>query len=135
MPVDWKSPETLERLIAAIIASNGGKVDNQTVARYFNDTYHAVENRTRVYKKSALALVKEAEDAGRLDQDMKSKGGASKKAAATPKKVTTATPGSAQRVTKRTPRVSKSKARVPEDSDDEMDDVGTAAGATNDEEI
>ncbi|KAI5249322.1 hypothetical protein E4T43_00787 [Aureobasidium subglaciale] len=114
MPTDWKSPETLE-----------------PVARYFNDTFHAVENRTRAYKKSALALVKEAEDAGRLDKDLKSKG-APKKVPATPKKPSTATPGSAKRVTKRTAKVSKSKARVSDDSDDDMANVGTAASAAND---
>jgi hypothetical protein len=26
MPTDWKSSENLERLVAALIASNGGKV-------------------------------------------------------------------------------------------------------------
>jgi hypothetical protein len=29
MPTDWKSIESIERLVAAIIASNGGKVSNQ----------------------------------------------------------------------------------------------------------
>ncbi|KAI5259448.1 hypothetical protein E4T42_00165 [Aureobasidium subglaciale] len=116
MPTNWKSLETLERFIAALIASNGGK------------------NRTRAYKKSALALIKEVEGAGRLDKDMKSQG-APKKVPATPKKPSTATPGSAKRVTKRTPKVSKSKARVSDDSDDDMADVGTAASAANDEEV
>jgi len=65
------------------------------VARYFNDTYDTIENRCRVYKKAAQALVKEAEDAGRIDQDMKKRTGVTKKTAtpktATPKKGTTTT--------------------------------------------
>ncbi|CAD0109982.1 unnamed protein product [Aureobasidium uvarum] len=111
MPTDWKSTESMERLVAAIIASNGGKVsdniitsspfslfvlthiqvDNQAVARYFNETYDAIENRTRVYKKAAQALVKEAEDAGRMDMNMKKSAGG-KKTTATPKKGGSSTP-------------------------------------------
>ncbi|KAL1302599.1 hypothetical protein AAFC00_002975 [Neodothiora populina] len=84
---DWKSPTTLERLIAALIAANNGKVDNQAVARYMDETYDAVENRTRVYKKEGQKLVKEAEDAGRMEMDMRKRGSSSpRKPRSTPKK-------------------------------------------------
>lgn len=116
MPADWKSIENIERLCAAIIASYGGKVshftsytppshheslliilhlkvDNQAVARYFNETYDAIENRTRLYKRAAQKLVEEAEAAGRMDQNMKKSAvGGSKKSTATPKKGGSATP-------------------------------------------
>lgn len=36
-----------------------------------DETYDAVENRTRVYKKEAHKLIKEAEQAGRLEMDMR----------------------------------------------------------------
>jgi hypothetical protein len=117
MPTDWKSSENLERLVAALIASNGGKVsclplpfllhqtvmlnsadhflqvDNTAVARYFNETYDAIENRTRVFKKAAQVLVTEAEAAGRMEMSMKKSAAGSKKTA-TPKKNSTLTPDS-----------------------------------------
>lgn len=87
---DWKSPETLERLIGAIIASitaSGGtvsapfstnnpctttsQVNNNAIASYMDETFDAVENRTRKYKKDAQKLIKEAADAGRQGQDMR----------------------------------------------------------------
>ncbi|CAD0099344.1 unnamed protein product [Aureobasidium mustum] len=149
MPADWKNIETIERLVAAIIASNGGKVDNQAVARYMNETYDAIENRTRVYKKTAQALVKEAEDAGRMDMNMK-KSGSTKKTTATPKKdskfspsliidsshvLMKAQPVKSGRVTKRAPKTpSKLKrSNSDEDEDEDMGDAGTTAGAANEE--
>lgn len=36
-----------------------------------DETYDAVENRMRVYKKEAIKLSKEAEMAGRLEMDMR----------------------------------------------------------------
>jgi hypothetical protein len=116
MPTDWKSSENLERLVAALIASNGGKVsclplpfllhqtvmlnsadhflqvDNTAVARYFNETYDAID-RTRVFKKAAQVLVTEAEAAGRMEMSMKKSAAGSKKTA-TPKKNSTLTPDS-----------------------------------------
>lgn len=96
---DWKSQATLERLVAALIAANNGKVyndfvvaalnvsllclllftqvDNQAVARYMDETYDSVENRTRVYKREAQKLVKEAEQAGRMEMDMRKRGSTS----------------------------------------------------------
>ncbi|KAH0354263.1 hypothetical protein KCU81_g1080, partial [Aureobasidium melanogenum] len=129
MPADWKSIESIERLVAAIIASNGGKVDNQAVARYFNETYDAIENRTRVYKKAAQTLVKEAEEAGRMGMNMK-KGAGGKKVTATPKKDTVKT----GRVTKRkTPSKLKRVNSDDEDEDEDMGNAGTTAGAADEE--
>ncbi|KAK6008622.1 hypothetical protein QM012_000525 [Aureobasidium pullulans] len=132
MPADWKSIESIERLVAAIIASNGGKVDNQAVARYFNETYDAIENRTRVYKKAAQALVKEAEEAGRMDMNMRKSAG-TKKTTATVKKDSVMS----GRVTKRAPKAASKLKRVKSEDDDEdegMGDAGTTAG-TADEEV
>ncbi|KAG9566262.1 hypothetical protein KCU71_g4734, partial [Aureobasidium melanogenum] len=130
MPTDWKSIESIERLVAAIIASNGGKVDNQAVARYFNETYDAIENRTRVYKKAAQALIKEAEEAGRMDMNMKKAAGG-KKTTATPKKDAV----KSGRVTKRTTKTpSKLKrANSDDDEDEDMGNAGTTAGAADEE--
>ena len=55
------------------------------VARYFNDSFDTIENRCRIYKKAALTLVKDAEDTGRINQDMKKRTGAPKKTAVTKK--------------------------------------------------
>ncbi|CAD0042501.1 unnamed protein product [Aureobasidium pullulans] len=119
MPADWKSVETLERLIAALIASNGGKVDNMAVARYFNDSFDTIENRCRIYKKAALTLVKDAEDTGRINQDMKKRTGAPKKTAAT-KKGDPSTPTTSGRVTKRASKTpSKIKRAVSDEDEDE----------------
>ncbi|CAD0087104.1 unnamed protein product [Aureobasidium vineae] len=107
MPTDWKSIESMERLVAAIIASSCGK------------TYDAIENRTRVYKKAAQTLVKEAEDAGRMDMNMK-------KSAAV----------KSGRVTKRAPMTpSKLKRAVNSDDEDDepMGNAGTTAGAADEE--
>ncbi|GAB7347797.1 hypothetical protein MBLNU459_g5338t1 [Dothideomycetes sp. NU459] len=71
---DWKSPETLERLVGAIIASitaNGGTINNNEIAIYMGETYDSIENRTRKYKKDAQKLIKEAFDAGRQGQNMR----------------------------------------------------------------
>lgn len=55
-----------------------------------DETYDAVENRTRFYKKEAQKLVKEAEAAGRMEMDMRKRakdGGSSpRKSRGTPKK-------------------------------------------------
>ncbi|KAH0373232.1 hypothetical protein KCU65_g565, partial [Aureobasidium melanogenum] len=130
MPADWKSIESMERLVAAIIASNGGKVENQAVARYFNETYDAIENRTRVYKKAAQVLIKEAEEAGRMDMNMK-KGAGGKKTTATPKKDAV----KSGRVTKRkTPSKLKRVNSDDEDEDEEdMGNAGTTTGAADEE--
>jgi hypothetical protein len=69
------------------------QVDNTAVARYFNETYDAIENRTRVFKKAAQVLVAEAEAAGRMEMSMKKSAAGSKKTA-TPKKNSTLTPDS-----------------------------------------
>ncbi|KAH0289266.1 hypothetical protein M436DRAFT_48053 [Aureobasidium namibiae CBS 147.97] len=140
MPADWKSIENIERLCAAIIASNGGKVDNQAVARYFNETFDAIENRTRLYKKAAQKLVEEAEAAGRMDQNMKkSAAGGSKKSTATPKKGTAATPDSAAvksgRVTKRAPKTPSKLKRAETDDEDEDEEMTGTAPAVKDEEV
>lgn len=105
---DWKDPKTLERMLAAFVASNNQKVqppmtssiedrlltlekvDNQAIARYMDESYDAIENRTRVYKREALKLVKEAEEAGRMTADMRKRKngdpGSPRKARNTPKK-------------------------------------------------
>ncbi|THV65561.1 hypothetical protein D6D27_10363 [Aureobasidium pullulans] len=49
MSTDWKSVEALACLIAALIASKGGKVDNMAVARYFNDSFDTIENCCHIY--------------------------------------------------------------------------------------
>lgn len=54
-------------------------------ARYFNDSYDAVEKRFRIYKKAAQTLTEEAEAEGRLDANMRNKNGVTKKTAATKK--------------------------------------------------
>ena len=56
-----------------------------------DETYDSVENRTRVYKKEAQKLVKEAEEAGRLEMDMRKRKDSSvspRKPRGTPKKNT-----------------------------------------------
>ncbi|KAI4849376.1 hypothetical protein E4T44_03387 [Aureobasidium sp. EXF-8845] len=135
MPTDWKSLENLERLVAAIIASNGGKVDNLAVARYFNETFDAIENRTRVFKKAAQVLVAEAEAAGRMDMNMKKSAAGGKKTTATPKKGTASTPGSVKsgRVTKRAPKTPSKLKRI--DSDDEDEEMMDTTDAVKEEEV
>ncbi|KAF2433694.1 hypothetical protein EJ08DRAFT_676492 [Tothia fuscella] len=62
--VNWKSLESYERLLAAIVAANGGKVDFKLVAHYYGEgaTYDAIEGRFRKAKKDAAALAEEAKD-------------------------------------------------------------------------
>jgi hypothetical protein len=45
------------------------------IARFFDTSYDAIENQLRPYKKLAAELVKEAQAAGRLDQNMRKKSG------------------------------------------------------------
>ncbi|THV75560.1 hypothetical protein D6D28_01767 [Aureobasidium pullulans] len=125
MPADWKSVETLERLIAALIASNGGKVDNMAVARYFNDSFDTIENRCRIYKKAALTLVKDAEDTGRINQDMKKRTGVTKKTAAT-KKGDPSTPDDSVKSGRVTKRASKTPSKIKRAVSDEDEDEDEA---------
>ncbi|THV69252.1 hypothetical protein D6D28_06035 [Aureobasidium pullulans] len=81
MSTDWKSVDALERLIAALIASKGGKVDNMAVERYFNDSHDTIENCCHIYQRAALTLIKDAEDTSRIDQDMRKRSGAPEKTA------------------------------------------------------
>ena len=41
---NWDSCETWERMVAALIAS-GVKLDLKKVAKYYDTTYHTLENR------------------------------------------------------------------------------------------
>ncbi|KAJ9628605.1 hypothetical protein H2203_002506 [Taxawa tesnikishii (nom. ined.)] len=108
---NWKEPATLDRLLAAIIAANGGRFEE-------NVTYDAIENRTRVYKKQAKELADQAQAEGRMDKDMR----AVKSTNGTPRKPRTpkkdALHGVASgRVSKRAPKVKE------EPVDGEMGDV------------
>ncbi|KAG9523303.1 hypothetical protein KCU99_g2382, partial [Aureobasidium melanogenum] len=129
---DWKNIEVVERLMAALVASNGSKVDCQAVARYFNDSYDTVEKKFRIYKKAAQVLTEEAEAAGRLDMNMKKSAGG-KKTTATPKKDAV----KSGRVTKRTTKTSSKLKRANSDDEDEEDEdmgnAGTTAGAADEE--
>ncbi|KAJ4324216.1 hypothetical protein N0V94_001428 [Neodidymelliopsis sp. IMI 364377] len=62
--VNWQDKGTADRLLAAVIASHGNKVNCREVARLFGDgaTYDAIENYLRKPKKQALALKAAAED-------------------------------------------------------------------------
>ncbi|KAG9644847.1 hypothetical protein KCU98_g11994, partial [Aureobasidium melanogenum] len=128
---DWKNIEVVERLMAALVAANGCKVDCQAVARYFNESYDTVEKKFRIYKKAAQALAEEAEAAGRLDMNMKKSAGG-KKTTATPKKDAV----KSGRVTKRAPKTPSKLKRVNSDDDEEdeeMGNAGTTAGAADEE--
>ncbi|KAG9953714.1 hypothetical protein KCU85_g919, partial [Aureobasidium melanogenum] len=126
---DWKNIEVVERLMAALVAANGCKVDCQAVARFFNESYDTVEKKFRIYKKAAQVLTEEAEAAGRLDMNMKKSAGG-KKTTATPKKDAV----KSGRVTKRkTPSKLKRVNSDGEDDDEDMGDAGTTAGAADEE--
>lgn len=126
---DWKNIEVVERLMAALVAANGCKVDCQAVARFFNESYDTVEKKFRIYKKAAQVLTEEAEAAGRLDMNMKKSAGG-KKTTATPKKDAV----KSGRVTKRkTPSKLKRVNSDGEDDVEDMGDAGTTAGAADEE--
>ncbi|THW86238.1 hypothetical protein D6D15_07521 [Aureobasidium pullulans] len=118
---DWKSLDVVERLMAAYVASNGGKVDVMATARYFNDSYDAVEKRFRIYKKAAQTLTEEAEAEGRLDANMRNKNGVTKKTAAT-KKGDPSTPDDSIKSGRVTKRASKTPSKIKRAVSDEDED-------------
>ncbi|KAK8199711.1 hypothetical protein HDK77DRAFT_207931 [Phyllosticta capitalensis] len=67
MPIDWKSPESYKRLLAAMCAAQDNNIDFKKVAYYFGQgaTYDSIEGRFRIAKKLAQTLEKEAVDEGR----------------------------------------------------------------------
>ena len=158
MPINWKAPETYQRLLAAMHAASPQKAQNYArIAALFGDgaTYDAIEGRFRIIKRDAARL--EAEMDGRVKREdgaspapsaTKGKGDArgKGKTAGRPRAKATAGTGSTQRVlggrvTKARPAKSateeKAKAKAPEvvvldDSsaaDDDDEDVGAVAKA------
>ncbi|KAK8169829.1 hypothetical protein IWX90DRAFT_430929 [Phyllosticta citrichinensis] len=67
MPIDWKTPESYKRLLAAMCASQEGNIDFKKVAYYYGQgaTYDSIEGRFRHARKEAKLLQKEAVDEGR----------------------------------------------------------------------
>ncbi|OJD29909.1 splicing arginine serine-rich 2 [Diplodia corticola] len=67
MPIDWKSQESYQRLLAALVAASDNAIDFKKVAYYFGQgaTYDSIEGRFRIAKRMANDLKKEAEDEGR----------------------------------------------------------------------
>ncbi|PKY04743.1 hypothetical protein P168DRAFT_281120 [Aspergillus campestris IBT 28561] len=65
--VNWKAPESLDRLVGALIAAHPGlKLDYQAMAVYFGQgsTYDAIEGRFRRFRKVAEELKTEAAGRG-----------------------------------------------------------------------
>ncbi|KAL1649928.1 hypothetical protein SLS58_001304 [Diplodia intermedia] len=67
MPIDWKSQDSYQRLLAALVAANDNSIDYKKVAYYFGQgaTYDSIEGRFRIAKRMANDLKREAEDEGR----------------------------------------------------------------------
>ncbi|EKG18328.1 hypothetical protein MPH_04410 [Macrophomina phaseolina MS6] len=67
MPIDWKSQESYQRLLAALVAANDNSIDYKKVAYYFGQgaTYDSIEGRFRIAKRMANDLKREAEEEGR----------------------------------------------------------------------
>ncbi|KAK7524387.1 hypothetical protein IWZ03DRAFT_23713 [Phyllosticta citriasiana] len=67
MPIDWKTPESYRRLLAAMCAAQDGTIDFKKVAYYYGKgaTYDSIEGRFRHAKKEAKKLQSEAEKEGR----------------------------------------------------------------------
>ncbi|KAK7555378.1 hypothetical protein IWX91DRAFT_121887 [Phyllosticta citricarpa] len=67
MPIDWKTPESYRRLLAAMCAAQDGTIDFKKVAYYYGQgaTYDSIEGRFRHAKKEAKKLQSEAEKEGR----------------------------------------------------------------------
>ncbi|EME43241.1 hypothetical protein DOTSEDRAFT_72589 [Dothistroma septosporum NZE10] len=64
--LDWSSPETWQRVVAAIMAT-GVKVDLKQTATYFGTTYDTLENRFRKLKKEAATLKEEIDKGERSE--------------------------------------------------------------------
>ncbi|KAK0662874.1 hypothetical protein DIS24_g1783 [Lasiodiplodia hormozganensis] len=67
MPIDWKSQESYQRLLAALVAASDNSIDYKKVAYFFGQgaTYDSIEGRFRIAKRMANDLKKQAEDEGR----------------------------------------------------------------------
>ncbi|KAF2087544.1 hypothetical protein K490DRAFT_65374 [Saccharata proteae CBS 121410] len=67
MPIDWKSQESYQRLLGALVAASDHNIDYRKVAYFFGQgaTYDAIEGRFRIAKKTAEALQHEATSSGR----------------------------------------------------------------------
>lgn len=67
MPIDWKSQDSYQRLLAALVAANDNSIDYKKVAYYFGQgaTYDSIEGRFRIAKRMANELKREAEEEGR----------------------------------------------------------------------
>lgn len=95
MPIDWKSQQSYQRLLAALVAASDGnvsficrecdrkavptmiwQVDYKKVAYFFGQgaTYDSIEGRFRIAKKMATTLKAEAEEEGRALPATRSKG-------------------------------------------------------------
>ncbi|KAK7715975.1 hypothetical protein SLS57_006726 [Botryosphaeria dothidea] len=75
MPIDWKSQESYQRLLAALVAASDNNVDYKKVAFYFGQgaTYDSIEGRFRIAKRMANTLKTEAEEEGRAMPTPRSK--------------------------------------------------------------
>ncbi|MCJ1307179.1 hypothetical protein MMC25_000825 [Agyrium rufum] len=62
MPVNWKAEDAMTRLVAAVIAASGMRVDYHAVAHYYGRgaSYDAIEGRFRVFRREATVLQQEA---------------------------------------------------------------------------
>lgn len=67
MPIDWKTQESYQRLLGALVAASDNSIDYKKVAYYFGQgaTYDAIEGRFRIAKRAAADLKREAEEEGR----------------------------------------------------------------------
>ncbi|KAA8643632.1 hypothetical protein EYZ11_010779 [Aspergillus tanneri] len=78
--VNWKNPESTDRLIAALIAAHPAvKLEYQAMATYFGQgaTYDSIEGRFRRYRKLAEDLRTEARNRGITDIPRSARSGAS----------------------------------------------------------
>ncbi|KAF2142773.1 uncharacterized protein K452DRAFT_357863 [Aplosporella prunicola CBS 121167] len=68
MTIDWKSLESYQRLLGAMVAASDNNVDYKKVAYFYGQgaTYDSIEGRFRIAKKQANVLKKEAEDENRV---------------------------------------------------------------------
>ncbi|KAL1616407.1 hypothetical protein SLS56_011425 [Neofusicoccum ribis] len=75
MPIDWKTQEAYQRLIAAMVAASDNNMDYKKIAYFYGQgaTYDSIEGRFRIAKRMANDLKKEAEDEGRVMQPARTK--------------------------------------------------------------
>ncbi|KAI9825240.1 MAG: hypothetical protein M1832_001274 [Thelocarpon impressellum] len=80
MPINWKSPATYQRLLAAIYAASPQSHNYALIATMFGEgaTYDSIEGRFRIIKREAAALRAEVESGARPAVAAEGKGRARK---------------------------------------------------------